>query len=46
MIKLEFHAGDGGDDALVFAGEFADAVAKHASQRVSPEGRVLVVRCL
>jgi len=44
--RLEFHAGDGGADAALFASELADAVARHASAHVTTVGRVLTVDCL
>ena len=43
---LEVHAGDGGDDAALFARELADAIAIHAHGTVSSAGRVLHVHCL
>lgn len=45
-IRLEFRAGDGGDDAAAFASELADAVARHASARTTTPGGVLTVDCL
>lgn len=45
-VRLEFRAGDGGDDAAAFASELADAVARHAATRVSTVGNVLTVDCL
>lgn len=43
-IRLEFHAGDGGADAALFASELADAVARHASTDAPMSlGRVLVL---
>ena len=44
--SLEFHAGDGGADAALFARELADAVSKHSGQPVVAEGRVLHIHCL
>lgn len=45
-ITLEVHAGDGGDDAALFARELADAIAGYANGTVSSAGRVLHVHCL
>lgn len=45
-LRLEFRAGDGGDDAAAFASELADAVARHASAATSVVGGVLTVDCL
>jgi protein subunit release factor A len=44
--RLEFHAGDGGQDAALFASELAEAVARHADAHVTTVGRVLTVDCL
>lgn len=45
-MRLEFHAGDGGADATLFARQLADAVSIHAGRPVVTSGRVLVLHCL
>lgn len=39
MIRLEFHPGDGGTDAALFARQLADAVGAYAAAPVFPAGR-------
>lgn len=46
MITLEFHAGDGGSDAELFASQLACAVGAHFNRPVESAGRVKVVHCL
>jgi len=43
MYKIEFHPGEGGEDAALFASDLASAVAKHCNSIVSSEGNIFVV---
>lgn len=42
-MSIEIHAGEGGDDAALFALELARAIAKHCGGTVTHEGRIVVV---
>lgn len=42
-MRLEFHAGDGGADAAMFARQLADALGSYTSRPVRTVGRVLVL---
>ena len=44
MFRIEIHPGEGGDDASLFAGQLAAAIARHADSTVTVEGRVQVVQ--
>lgn len=46
MTTLEIHPGEGGADAVAFAGELADAVSKHAGVPVVAAGGVFCLHRL
>lgn len=46
MARLEFHPGEGGEDAELFARELADSVGKHAGVQPEADGRVMVLQSL
>lgn len=43
MLRVEFHPGEGGDDAGLFAGELASAVGRHVGGPAVKAGRLMVV---
>lgn len=46
MIRMEIHPREGGADATAFAGELANAIAKHARTEARFEGGAFVLHRL